>query len=430
MPRLPGGYTTSLGLTQLVGWGTTFYIPAVLAHVMAEEAGWSLTQVFGAFSWSLLVAGIVSKSMGRAIDHRGARLVMSLGSLGIVLGLLMLSIASHWLTLFAAWTVLGIATRAAQYDSAFAAIARILGSRTRRAISIITLWGGLASTVFWPLGHLLGESIGWRWTMVVYAVLNLLICLPLHLRLPARDPIENPEASGSEHGVTSKQLAASPARFAASGSTPQSASSNGPTKVDAPASPDAGAIQGDRRDRAMLVFGFVLAGYSFVFSALSAHLIVLLEGLGLASALAVGLSSIKGIAQIAARFLEMIGQKWLGPVAVGVIAFALLAASLIMMLAMQADPVLLALATIIYGGANGLTTIVRGAVPLALFGHAGFGTTLGKVAAPGLITAAIAPLAVAFLIEASGAQLALQVLAVIALAGLAGMLWLTRRVKT
>lgn len=403
MPRLPGGEVTLLGLTQLIGWGTTFYIPAVLAHVMAADVGWSLPQVFGAFSWSLLVAGLVSRKIGRAIDHHGARFVMSLGSIGIGIGLLMLAGAQHWAMLFAAWTVLGVATRAAQYDSAFAAIAAILGSGARRAISMITLWGGLASTVFWPVGHALGESLGWRWTIVIYALLNLLVCLPLHLALPR-----------------TRNAPASPQQTPAQ---PQPAASA--TGVGTPRS-DTGRIDERGRERAMLVFALVLAGYSFVFSALSAHLIVLLEGLGLAAAVAVGLSSIKGIAQVAARFLEMIGQRWLGPIAIGVIALASLAASMVMLVLMPPDPLLLALATIVYGAANGLTTIVRGAVPLALFGHAGFGGTLGKIAAPGLITAAIAPLAIAAIIDLGGARMALELLTLIALAGLAGMIWLAR----
>ncbi|MEK9721105.1 MAG: MFS transporter, partial [Quisquiliibacterium sp.] len=299
-----------------------------------------------------------------------------------------MSSAHHWVTLFAAWTVLGVATRAAQYDSAFAAIAEILGSGARRAISMITLWGGLASTVFWPVGHALGQSMGWRATMVVYALLNLLICLPLHLALPRQR----------------SERKAVPATAA------QSRSSQGSTANHAPQAPTASLNERDR-ERAMLVFALVLAGYSFVFSALSAHLIVLLEGIGLAAAVAVGLSSIKGIAQVAARFLEMVGQRWLSAITIGVIALAMLAGSMLMLVLMPPDPLLLAIATIVYGAANGLTTIVRGAVPLALFGHAGFGGTLGRIAAPGLVTAAIAPLAVASIIELSGPRTALELLA-------------------
>lgn len=397
--RLPGGAVTALGITQLIGWGTTFYIPAVLAHVIAADAGWSLTEVFAAFSWNLLVAGLVSRPVGRAIDRVGARAVMSAGSAAIVAGLLLLASATHHVQLFAAWTVLGLGARAAQYDAAFAAIAAIDGQRARRGISLITLWGGLASTAFWPIGHLLGEAVGWRWTIAIYALLNLAVCLPLHLRLPAH-----------------------PRARQAAGSAPAAAALPG---ADAP-SPE-GRIHGAARDRAMLVFAAVMTAYSFVFSALSAHLIVLLQGLGLAAAAAVGLSSIKGVAQTAARFLELLGQRWLGPITIGVIALAMLPLSLITMLAAPPDPLAVAAATLIYGAANGLATIVRGAVPLALFGHAGYATTLGRIAAPGLISAAFAPLAFAWVLENTGPRTGLAVLAALSLAGFGGMAWLARR---
>jgi len=415
--RLPGGAVTALGLTQLIGWGTTFYIPAALAHVIAADTGWTLTEVFAAFSWNLLIAGLTSRFIGEAIDRLGARAVMSAGSAGVVAGLLVLASASHWIQLFAAWTVLGFAARASQYDAAFAAIAAIEGPRARRAISLITLWGGLASTVFWPFGHALAETLGWRWTIAVYAALNLLVCLPLHLSLPARaapDPSPRREPPGPATGGDTGARAPREAR--AAGHRAQSH----PVTVE-------GSIPDKARDRALLVFSGVLAGYSFVFSALSAHLIVLVQGLGLAAAAAVGLSSIKGVAQVGARFLELVGQRWLGPIAIGVIALSLLPLSMLIMLVAPPSPLVLAAAIAIYGAANGLTTIVRGAVPLALFGHAGFGTTLGRIAAPGLISAALAPLAFAWVLERAGAHAGLGLLAAIGLAGLAGMLWLARR---
>lgn len=400
--RLPGGAATALGITQLIGWGTTFYIPAVLAHVIAADAGWSLTEVFAAFSWNLLVAGLVSRPIGRAIDRAGARAVMSAGSAAIVVGLLLLATAAHQVQLFAAWTVLGVGARAAQYDAAFAAIAAIEGPRARRGISLITLWGGLASTAFWPIGHLLGEALGWRWTIAIYALLNLAVCLPLHLRLP----VAPRDAHRAGQPAAAMPLA---------GTEPPSAE---------------GRIHGQARDRAMLVFASVMTAYSFAFSALSAHLIVLLQGLGLAAAAAVGLSSIKGVAQTAARFLELIGQRWLGPIAIGLIALGMLPLSLLTMLAAPPDPLAVAAATLVYGAANGLATIVRGAVPLALFGHAGYATTLGRIAAPGLISAAFAPLAFAWVLENAGPRAGLAGLAALSLLSFGGMVWLARRSRS
>ncbi len=435
MVKLPGGAVTALGITQLAGWGTTFYIPAVLGHTMAVDAGWSTSEVFGAFSWSLLVAGAVSRRIGHAIDLRGARAVMSTGSIGVVLGLLMLASASHWIQLFLAWTLLGIASRATQYDAAFAAIAALTGAGARRAISMITLWGGLASSVFWPLGHLMDETLGWRWAVAIYALVNLVICLPLHLRFAsarrasavasavATDQHSDPQGTRpAAVPPTAAPNPASPATAAPASAAPAFAAptSGAPTAAQ-------GALQGPERERALLVFAVVLSAFSFVFSCIAAHMITLLQGLGLAAATAVGLSSIMGIAQVGARFLEMTAQRWFAPMSIGVIALALLPVSLTVMLAAGAAPMVIAAACVIYGAAIGLVTVVRGAVPLVLFGHAGYATTLGRIAAPGLATAALAPLLFDWILGTLGAHGALVLLLAIALTSLAGMLWLARQ---
>lgn len=399
MRRLPGGAVTALGITQLIGWGTSFYLPAVFAHRIAEDTGWSLTLVFAAFSWNLIVAGAMSRRIGEMIDRLGAPRVMTIGSALMAMGLLMLSTATTTVQLFAAWTILGVASRAALYDAAFAALAAIFGQGARRAISLLTLWGGLASTVFWPLGHFLVEAIDWRWSTAVYALLNLAVCLPLHRRFAAMH-----EASPAAAAAPAPATAPSPA----------SAASANPR------------FAGAARDRALLVFSSILASYSFVFSSLSAHLIVVFEGLGLAAATAVSIAALKGIAQVAARFLELLGQRWMSPLAVGVVALALLAAGLLMMRFGPSATLPIAIACLVYGAANGLVTIVRGSVPLALFGTAGYAGTLGRLAAPSLVSSALAPLAFAWLIERWGVHAGLTLLTLIAIAACAGMLWLAR----
>ena len=404
--RLPGGAITALGVTQLIGWGTTFYLPAVLAQSMAADTDWSTTEIFAAFSWSLLVAGAISGRIGRMLDRHGARAVMAVGSGGVVLGLLTLASASHWLQLFLAWTVLGVASRATQYDAAFAAIAAIARSGARRAISLVTLWGGLASTVFWPIGHTLGETIGWRWTLAIYALLNLAVCLPLHLRFAA-----------ARHATD-----ADPVSPAVPGAAAQGAGT--PASVEALARD---ALAGRERDRALVTFAIVLAAYAFVFSCLAAHLIDVIQGLGLAATTAVGLSSMMGIAQVGSRSLELIGQRWLAPLTVGVISLGLLPLSLLIMLAARGDPLVIAGAALLCGAGNGLVTVVRGAVPLALFGHAGYAGTLGRIAAPGLASAALAPLIFDRVLQSVGARGGLALLSVVGLAAFAGMVWLSRQ---
>jgi len=390
---------TALGITQIVGWGSTYYSSAVLFAPMAEDTGWSITLVFGAFSWAMLLSGLISRRVGELAERHGEQRVMTLGSFGITAGLLLLASAQHPLQLVLAWTLLGIAMRASLYESAFSALARLAGSGARRAISVVTLWGGLASTVFWPFGHWLVGQWGWRVTFVIYAALNLLLCVPLHHRfLAAIRPAAERQATPS--------------------TAPGAAASN-------PGAPlDRGSLDEVLRPRALLALSGLLAAHSFVFGALSAHLPRLLEALGLAAAAAIALASMKGVAQVAARFVELSLQRFLGPIAVGLISTAMLPFGLLMMDLSAPHLAMVSVGCMIYGASNGLITIVRGSVTLQMFGHAGYAATLGRIAAPGLVAGALAPMSYAALIERFGHAIALEVLTAIAMLGFAGMLWL------
>ncbi|MEM7751614.1 MAG: MFS transporter, partial [Pseudomonadota bacterium] len=175
-----GVAVNSLGITQIVSWGTTLYALAVLAGPIGSDTGWSPSIVFGGLSIGLLVSGAISTWTGYLLDTRGARSIMSIGSILNALGLVALAYAPDKWTYLAAWAFLGISMRFTLYDAAFAALVQITPQNGRRAISFLTLWGGFASTIFWPIGHALNEAVGWRETCLIFAVLNLLVCLPLH----------------------------------------------------------------------------------------------------------------------------------------------------------------------------------------------------------------------------------------------------------
>lgn len=396
-----GLIVTGLGITQIVGWGTTFYIPAVLAGRIGDDTGWSLTTFVAAFSWCMLVSGLLSKRLGVLIDRVGARAVMPWGSVALAAGLLLVAVAHHEAVLFAGWTIIGIGMRAALYDAAFTALAHIAGQQARRAISIVTLWGGLASTVFWPLGHLLGEQLGWRWTLVVYALLNLLVCLPIHRRLPAHAEPLDPAKSAASQAPTHAATASLEARE--------------------------GRFHGSERERAVLLLSAIFAGHALVWSAMSAHMIELLTGLGVTAGLAVSLSTVIGVAQVGSRLLEMFAQNRLAPLVVGVIAMAMLLGALTVFWGGPPGAVPLGFACIVYGAANGLVTIVRGALPLAVFGNLAYGATLGRIAAPGLVCSALGPVLFAWILERIGTRPAFGVLVAIACVSLSGMVWIAWR---
>ena len=196
-----------LGISQLVCWGISYYLIGVFGELIAADLGWSRTLVYGGFSIALLAMGLASPLVGRLIDRLGGARVMTLGSVLSALGIAGLALAHGVAAYYAAWICLGVAMRATLYDAAFASLARIAGPDAGRPIAQITLLGGLASTCFWPIGHLLAETFGWRGALLVYALIAL-ATVPLHLAIPEGRHDERPR----------RPAAAQPAASRASGS--------------------------------------------------------------------------------------------------------------------------------------------------------------------------------------------------------------------
>jgi hypothetical protein len=385
----------SLGFTQIISWGTTLYALGVLGKPIAASTGWGQTLVFGGLTVGLLVSGAVSAGIGRFLDRRGGRLAMSLGSVLVTIGLVALSQVRDPYAYLAVWAFLGLAMRLTLYDAAFAALVQVTPSRGRRAISYLTLFGGLASTAFWPIGHALNSAYGWRTTLLVFAAINLLVCLPLHLLGLARRETEAQAAYARANGSSESQQAGRP-------------------------------LEGSTRTIAMLLFGAVGAASAVVMGALAVHLVPLLEATGLAAAAAVFLASLKGVAQVAGRIWDLtLARKW-HPLDVGRVSIALIPLSFAVLMLGGASYATALAFTLLFGVSNGLVTIVRGAVPLALFGAAGYGEILGILATPYLILAAVSPAAFALVVERWGYGAGEAILLAAGLVSVLGIEVLTR----
>ncbi len=184
-PGSPSKILGILAVTQIVSWGTLYYAFAILAPDMQREFGWRAEIIFGAFSWSLLVSGLLSTPIGILIDRFGGRAVMGSGSLLCGAGFVALGFAQGVAHYFIVWTMLGAGMGMVLYEAAFATINREVLHQARKGISTVTLVGGLASTVFWPLTLKLNGILGWRDTWLVYGAIQLLLCAPLHALMPA-----------------------------------------------------------------------------------------------------------------------------------------------------------------------------------------------------------------------------------------------------
>src|SRR5450432_986804 len=194
----------SLGLTQIISWGALYYSIGVLGASMRAELGLSAGALFGAYSLSLLLSALAAPIAGRAIDRYGGRQVMSVGSVIAALALFAIAHAHSTVSFYAAWSLAGVAMAMTLYDAAFATLSQHSGTSYRSALTALTLMGGLASTVFWPLSLKGLEWFGWRDTISAFALLQLAICLPLHLAFVPRSvspTVPGKAGADYEHGT-------------------------------------------------------------------------------------------------------------------------------------------------------------------------------------------------------------------------------------
>jgi MFS transporter len=358
----------ALGITQITAWGTSYYCLGVLAGPISQDTGWSRGFVFLGFTAALLAMGIVSSAVGRAIDRHGGRVVMTLGTVLVSAGLFALAHVGSHAAYLAVWVFLGIGMRLCLYDAAFAALVQVAPSRGRMAISYLTLFGAFASSVFWMVGHALNQRVGWRQTLILFAIINLAVCLPLHwLGLARRESADD---------------AAAPAA--------------------ASASPDGPPLEGRARSVAIALFAIIMSLNGFVFGVISVQLVPLLEAAGLATAAAVAVASTKGVAQFGGRVVEIVFARKLRAITVGRIAVGILPPSLLLLLAGTGSLPLVVAFTLLMGASQGVITIVRGAVPLALFGAKGYGAVLGLIATPVLVVNAASPTVFAWIVDRWG----------------------------
>jgi predicted MFS family arabinose efflux permease len=366
----------ALGVTQIFTWGSSYYLLAVLARPIAAETGWSLTWVIGGLSLGLLVAGIVSPLVGRRIERIGGRPVLAAGAILLAAGLLALAHARGFYAYLGAWIVIGLGMGAGLYDPAFSTLGRIYGQSARSLITAVTLFGGFASTVCWPLTALLDAHFGWRVTCIAYALVQLLFALPIHLwALPREVPATTVSA-------------------------------------DEIMPPGTEASSGQRRAKGLFVLiATVITVSSVLSTVMSVHLLSLLQARGLALSVAVAFGALVGPSQVAARTVEMFVARFHHPIWTKLASTSLVALGIVLILA--GFPVISA-ALVLYGAGIGLESIARGTLPLAVFGADDYPAIMGRIARPSLVAQAVAPTIAAGLIDASGFNGMLAVLSMIA----------------
>lgn len=383
-----------LGVAQIVSWGTFYYSFPLIAEPLGRTLGLDKPDVYGALTFGLVVAALAAYPVGAAIDRGRGRAVMALGSL--IGGLFLLAwgrVEGLW-SLYAVLAGIGLVQAMTLYEPAFAVVAHHVrgagdsAAEARHGITALTLWGGFASTVFVPLIQLLLDRVGWRDTLLVLGLVNLTVCVALHLAVIA------------PHGT--------------------------PVPKDADAAP-AGTPQGRHAVRRVLglptFWGLAVAftAYYAAISALTFHLYPMLIERGFDAATVVGAIAIIGPSQVAGRVVlwTVAGRqpvRTIGALAVGAFPVALL-------ILWGIDPGFAALAAfaVLYGVVNGVMTIVRGLAVPEMVSREAYGAINGALSLPATGAKAAAPAAAALLWAATGTyDIVLLAILAAALAAAAG----------
>ena len=346
-----------LGINQTLSWGMTFYLPAIIADPVVTAFGRSGFSVLGAFSWALLVAGACAPRVGKWIDHHGGRGALIASILVMAFGQTVLAFSHGLAVWYLGWTIIGVGMAMGLYDSAFATVAGLLGKQAGPSITGITLVAGFASSVFWTLGAILIGALGWRGLLMGYAGLMLMVNLPMvWLLVPPAPPRPSQEAG------------------------------------------TAGLPKSPTQRVALVLLGAFFALRWFISSAIAVHVLSLLQGIGLTAAEAVGVAALIGPGQVAGRILEYAIGPRVDLLTKARVAALLLPAGAVLLL--LGGPIGATSFVLLYGMSNGVMTVNRGTVPLALFGPEGYARLLGWLAVPVLLAQATAPTVSAPLVAA------------------------------
>lgn len=373
---------TAIGLGQLLAWGSSYYLAAILAPVMARAFGLPTVAVFGMFSAALLVSAVLGPWAGHRVDRLGGRRVLQHSNVLFAIAHLVLATAQGPVTLALGWLLLGVAMPFGLYDAAFGTLVRLYREDARRSIVAVTLIAGFASSVSWPLTHFVEVQTSWRTACALWALLHLTAGLALH-----------------RYGLPNVIAAATPA----------------PAQSAAPP-PSVPRFT-------LWLLAAIFAASGFIFAALAAHLPRLLEVAGASTTVAVAAASLVGVFQVGGRVLDAVWLKRLHPFVGAKLATGLHPVGALLLLWVGAP--VAAIFTALHGAGVGLMTIIKGTLPLVLFGPAGFGQRSGWLEAPSRVMQAVAPVLFSLMLDGLGRQV-LWVTGALSLAAFGGIWWVQR----
>ena len=351
-PNLPRMLPIAAGCNQLINWGISFYMPGTFARAISADRGWSSPQIYLGLTLAMLVMAAISPLVARLLARFGGRRVVMCGTLLIAASCVGMAYTTSLAGWYGAWLLSGIGMRLSLYDALFASLVNLYGQQARKTISRVTLAGGLASALFWPLGDALLKIIRWQDALLVYALFGLLSAI-LILQLPQQQRSE----------IVASQ---------------------------APAP--------DNHRRKGWYYAAFIALITFVSNGTSTHLPEFIASAGLP----VAIGMLWGIGQTGARLMEVMAGPQLTPLRLTL--FTALAMPNCFLLGLSSSVFAWSAAGFVlgYGAVNGLVTIVKATLPLELFDAESYAKRTGVLLIPGQLMAAASPFAYAWLNKTLG----------------------------
>lgn len=357
----------SIGFAQTLAWGSTFYLPAILADPISADLGISVTTIYLILSSAIIISAILGPVAGKNIDTRGGRVVLSISSLFFASGLCLLGLSENLVMYVAAWCLIGIGMSCGLYDAAFASLAGIYGEDSRGSITGVTLMAGLASSICWPITAYMEIELGWRTACFIWASCHVLLGLPLYyFMVPKFSSYDRRSEVKETVEATSDDREAPPVNLT------------------------------------MIILSLTFASLYLIFAGMATHLPRLLQEAGTSQAVAIAAASLMGPAQIAGRLADFAFMRQLHPLISARFAILTHPLGAILFLIFGAPAAMIF--SVLHGIGSGILTIASGTIPLVLFGAAGYGLRQGMLMAPGRIGMAVSPFIFALLIEKFGAS--------------------------
>ena len=352
--------TVRLGVGQIITWGSSFYLPAILAVPISKSLGITTQDFFWAFTLSLLVSGFLGPQVGRAIDRLGGRAVLPIGSVAFFAGLSLLAISTNHVMLILAWLLIGVGGSMGNYDSAFATAVSFFGTKSNRVIAGITVFAGFSSTISWPLTSYLEQTLGWQQAVFFWALMHLLIALPLNLSIPRTEPKEVPTTTGPIRKIIKNRF---------------------------------------RFDLLLVIFAVMFALEGFIVSSVNTTLPFLLGELGASSKVALLAATILGPSQVLARVLILVPGKIMTPMRVAALSIVAHPIGVVLIWIFGVNALIPFV--ILHGIGVGLNPFIRGSLPLLFFGSEGFGQRQGYIMMLSKMVSALSPSLLTLLVLAN-----------------------------